>query len=40
MQQQYTYLGGGVRHERFLSTLEQVSPAARARVESATEAFC
>ena len=36
----WTYLGSGMTHERFLSTMEKLSPAARARVESATPAFC
>ena len=36
----WTYLGSGMTHERFLSTLEKISPAARARVESAIPAFC
>jgi hypothetical protein len=36
----WTYLGSGMTHERFLSTLEKLSPAARAQVESATPTFC
>jgi hypothetical protein len=36
----WTYLGSGMTHERFLSTVEKLSPAARARVESATPTFC
>ena len=36
----WTYLGTGMTHERVLETLESVSPAARARVESVAPAFC
>jgi predicted metal-dependent hydrolase len=36
----WTYLGSGMTHERVLETLESISPAARARVESVAPAFC
>ena len=36
----WTYLGSGMTHERVLETLESLSPAARARVESVAPAFC
>jgi hypothetical protein len=36
----WTYLGSGMTHEKFLSTLEKLSPAARAQVENATATFC
>ena len=36
----WTYLGSGMTHERFLSTLEKLSPAAREQVESAAPTFC
>jgi hypothetical protein len=36
----WTYLGSGMTHERVLATLEEISPAARARVESVAHAFC
>jgi hypothetical protein len=36
----WTYLGSGMRHENFLSSLERLSPAARARIESISTAFC
>jgi hypothetical protein len=36
----WTYLGTGMTHEKFLASLEKLSPAARARVESIAPAFC
>jgi hypothetical protein len=36
----YTYLGTGMTHEKVLSTLEWLSPAARAKVESISGVFC
>ena len=36
----WTYLGSGMTHERFLATLESLSPDARARVEEVAPAFC
>jgi hypothetical protein len=36
----WTYLGSGMRHENFLSSLERLSPEARARIESIAQAFC
>ena len=36
----WTYLGSGMTHERVLGTLESISPAARARVESVAPEFC
>jgi hypothetical protein len=36
----WTYLGSGMRHERVLTTLESLTPAARERVESISGAFC
>jgi hypothetical protein len=36
----WTYLGSGMTHGRFLSSMEKLSPSARKRVESATPAFC
>jgi hypothetical protein len=35
----WTYLGSGMVHEKFLASLEKLSPAARARVESIAPAF-
>jgi hypothetical protein len=36
----WTFLGSGMTHENFLSTLGKLSPAARARVEQVASAFC
>jgi hypothetical protein len=36
----WTYIGSGMTHERVLSTLESLSPAARKRVESISQTFC
>ena len=36
----WTYLGSGMTHERFLTTLGRISPAARKRVEEVSPAFC
>ena len=36
----WTYIGSGMTHERVLSTLESLSPDARKRVESISQAFC
>ena len=36
----YTYLGSGMTHERFLETIEALSPSARRRIEKAAPAFC
>jgi hypothetical protein len=36
----YTYLGTGMTHEKVLSTLEWLSPAARTKVESISGVFC
>ncbi len=36
----YTYLGTGMTHEKVLNTLEWLSPAARAKVESISGVFC
>jgi hypothetical protein len=36
----WTYIGSGMTHERVLSTLENLSPDARKRVESVSPAFC
>ncbi|HQR37219.1 MAG TPA: hypothetical protein PLF26_02370 [Blastocatellia bacterium] len=36
----WTYLGSGMRHEKFLDTLGKLSPAARERIEAVTPAFC
>ena len=37
---QWTYLGSGMTHERFLATLGSLSPAARKRVEEVSPACC
>lgn len=36
----WTYLGSGMTHDRVLATLESLSPEARQRVESISQAFC
>jgi hypothetical protein len=36
----WTYIGSGMTHERVLATLESLSPDARKRVESISQAFC
>jgi hypothetical protein len=36
----WTYLGSGMTHERALDAFESLSPAARKRVESISQAFC
>lgn len=36
----WTYLGSGMTHEKVLSTLESLTPAAREKVESISAAFC
>ena len=36
----WTYLGSGMMHEKVLATLESLTPAARAKVESVSSAFC
>ncbi len=36
----WTYLGSGMTHPKFLATLDKLSPAARARVEDVSPAFC
>lgn len=36
----WTYIGSGMTHERVLSTIESLSPDARKRVESISQAFC
>lgn len=36
----WTYLGTGMTHPSFLSTVEQIDPAARARIEAMAPAFC
>lgn len=36
----WTYLGTGMTHEKFLASLEKLSPASRERVESISPAFC
>jgi len=36
----WTYLGSGMTHANFLSTLEDVRPAARTKVEEVAPAFC
>ena len=36
----WTYLGSGMTHEKVLATLESLTPAARAKVESVSSAFC
>ena len=36
----WTYLGSGMTHESFLTTLDAISPTARARVESLALEFC
>ncbi|HEU4796120.1 MAG TPA: hypothetical protein VFT02_10850, partial [Pyrinomonadaceae bacterium] len=36
----WTYLGSGMTHEKVLATLEWLTPAARAKVESISSAFC
>lgn len=36
----WTFLGSGMTHPNFLATLEKISPAARAKLESISPAFC
>lgn len=36
----WTYIGSGMTHDRVLATLESLSPDARKRVESISQAFC
>lgn len=36
----WTYLGSGMTHERVLATFESLSPDARKRIESISQAFC
>jgi hypothetical protein len=36
----WTWLGGGLRHPEFLSTLERLGPAARARAEGIASEYC
>ena len=36
----WTYIGTGMTHERVLETLENLTPKARARIESVSPAFC
>lgn len=36
----WTYLGSGMTHEKVLATLESLTPAARAKIESVSSAFC
>ena len=36
----WTYLGTGMTHEKVLETLESLTPKARQRVESISQAFC
>jgi hypothetical protein len=36
----WTFLGSGMRHRNFLATLQELSPAARKRVEDLSPAFC
>ena len=36
----WTYLGTGMTHDKVLETLESLTPRARQRVESISQAFC
>jgi hypothetical protein len=36
----WTFLGSGMTHPRFLQTVDEIAPGARARVESMAAAFC
>lgn len=36
----WTYLGSGMTHENFLTSLERLSPAFRKRIEEIAPAFC
>jgi hypothetical protein len=36
----WTYIGSGMRHKNFLSTLGRIQPAARERIEEISPAFC
>src|SRR6185295_16789438 len=36
----WTYLGSGLTHDRFLDTVEKLSPVARRRIEEMSPDFC